>query len=315
MRSSALAAIKIAGRVTLTDRGRVAAQQYGLTQGGAMDEKSYLWANYLLANDANAAAIECAVSESVWLIKADSQIAVCGAERRVLLNQTLLPMWHSFEVKAGDVLSIGWASSGVYSYIAIKGGFAADAIFSSKACVVREGLGGHKQGLPITTGDTLDFYNKSQLLESFNKAVPFRYRHDLLAEEITLRFLPCYQFEAFSEEARTQFLAQRYSLTSACDAMGFKLQGAPIAVPSNSLISEAIALGSIQITHQGQPIVLMRDRQTIGGYPKMGTVLSVDIEKLAQCVAGKRIRFVAVDINTAYQARLLREQFFKPMNE
>lgn len=301
---------KITGRAIITDRGRVGAQQYGLTVGGAMDEKSYLWANFLLGNSNNAAAIELAVGQMELRIQHCCTMALCGAERTVLLNGKLVPMWHSFSVRSGDVLKISWASMGVYSYLAVSGGFAVKPFFHSAACVLRENLGGHNEGNAIAAGDVLAVQKSTAEKSSFNKAVPFRFRPDFRTDELLLRVLPCYQFHLFSEDAINAFFSQTYQVSNRCDSMGYQLSGDVIRVPQQGIISEAISLGSVQITEAGLPIILMRDRQTIGGYPKIGTVFSVDIEKLAQCVAGKKVRFVLGDLNTAFNERIQREQFF-----
>lgn len=301
---------KITGRAIITDRGRMGAQQYGLTVGGAMDEKSYLWANFLLGNASNSAAIELAVGQIELRINSRCTMAVCGAERNIQLNGQVMPMWHSFSVMAGDVLTISWASMGVYSYLAVSGGFVVEPFFHSRAAVLRENLGGHNEGNAIAAGDVLAVQENTVTQSSFNKAVPFRFRPDFRADEIVLRVLPCYQFNQFSADAINAFFSQTYQVSNRCDSMGYQLSGDVISVPQQGIISEAISLGSVQITEFGLPIILMRDRQTIGGYPKIGTVFSVDIEKLAQCVAGKKVRFVLGDIDTVSNERLRREQFF-----
>lgn len=301
---------KIAGSAIMIDRGRIAAQAQGLSQSGAMDEKAYLWANHLLQNPINAATLELAVANVRLRFDSDTTVALCGASRSVLLNETPMPMWHSFKVKAGDVLSIAWPNNGIYSYLAIAGGFEVERFFDSASCVVREKLGGHNHGQALQKCDVLRF--AAQQYPMPLKAVPYRFRYDEVDDSpVLLRVIPCYQFESFSEAARTAFFSQTYSVSNLADRMGYRLDGAPIALPDKGIISEPIALGSVQIANNGLPMVLMRDRQNIGGYPKIGTVVSMDIEKLAQCTARRSVRFLLSDVETIWRERVARETFFK----
>lgn len=294
------------------DRGRVRQQEMGLTQSGPMDEYAFLWANKLLGNDQNAACIEISFGQFALRALHPCQLAMTGANFHARLNKQPIDNWQTLLLKPGDELVFqGPKMQGTRAYLAIKGGLECPTPFGSACTVKRERLGGLNQGEALTRGDQLAAKVPQTQSSAFNISVcPTLIRHYDNHEAIVCRFIPAYQWPLFSTAAQQQFLRQEYRISSQSDRMGFRLSGEKLQTYNGGIISEGIALGAIQVPPDGQPIILMRDRQTIGGYPKLGTVLSTDLDKIAQAMPGQKVRFQPSDINTAYRERLQREQFF-----
>ncbi len=294
------------------DRGRTQQQSMGLTQSGPMDEYAFLWANKLLGNELNAACIEISFGKFSLKARQRCQVAITGANLKVQLNQQALQNWETIGLKVGDELVFDSPQmQGTRAYLAIKGGFECPKPFNSACTVKRENLGGFDRGGALKVGDKLS----SCIPQAQHQMVNISVYPDLIRsynnqETITCRFIPACQWPLFSCQEQQRFLQQEYRISSESDRMGFRLQGEKINTFSEGIISEGIALGAIQIPPDGQPIVLMRDRQTIGGYPKLGVVLSTDIEKIGQAMPGQKVQFQVADIKTAYEERVQREQFF-----
>ena len=299
------------------DRGRVQQQSLGLTQSGPMDEYAFLWANKLLGNDLNAACIEITFCKFSVKALQRCQVAITGANFNARLNECDLANWETLALKKGDELSFdGPKMKGTRGYLAIKGGFDCPKPFHSAYTVKRESLGGFNHGEALQAGDKLSSLVEQSQTQMVNFSVyPELIRTYNNKETILCRFIPSYQWTLFSTQDQQRFLSQQYQINSQSDRMGVRLEGEKLKPFSDGIISEGIALGAIQVPPDGQPIVLMRDRQTIGGYPKLGTVLSVDIEKLGQAMPGQKVQFYVSDIKTAYALRIQREQFFDPNNE
>ena len=296
----------------LIDRGRTRHQHMGLTQSGPMDEYAFLWANKLLGNEQNAACIEISFGQFALRALQPCQLAITGANFHARINNHLLDNWQTLQLRTGDELVFeGPKMQGTRAYLAIKGGFDCPTSFGSACTVKREQLGGLNHGEALTRGDKLGATVPQIQSSTFNISVcPSLIRHYDNHETIVCRFIPAYQWPLFSKAAQQHFLQQAYRISSQSDRMGFRLSGEKLQTYNGGIISEGIALGAIQVPPDGQPIILMRDRQTIGGYPKLGTVLSTDLEKIAQAMPGQKIQFQRSDINTAYRERLQREQFF-----
>ena len=298
------------GFLTLfVDRGRRHHQHMGLTASGPMDEYAFLWANKLLSNTCNSPALEISFGLFTCTIKNNCMLAISGADFAATLNGKPLNNWQSFYAKTGDKLHFkGPQQQGSRAYLSTKGGFDCPLTFNSCCTVEREQLGGQHQGKKIATSETIYAYPTEK---EIIRCVP----HSLIPDynnrnTIHCRFIPGYQWTAFSKKSQQAFCKQRYILSPQSNRMGCRLTGEALSVASSGIISEAIALGAIQIPPDGQPIVLMRDRQTLGGYPKIGCVISNDIEKIAQAMPGQALQFHISDIQSAYKERQLREAFF-----
>ncbi|QUJ66633.1 biotin-dependent carboxyltransferase family protein [Photobacterium sp. GJ3] len=292
----------------LQDLGRYGHQSIGVSTGGPMDEHAFLWANRLLSNECNATQIEVTMGQFSCEFYAKTTIAITGADMGAKLNDQAITPWQSYLVKQGDRLTLSTAKSGMRSYLAVKGGFQVPTPLNSSATVMRDALGGLQgSGSKLEARDLVRYsVGKPELV----KRVPphFIPSYD---QTVTLEVIPSYQYQDFTVEQRERFFSSTYTVTPKMDRMGCRLAGEPISCQRKTLVSEGIALGAIQIPADGQPIILLRDRQTIGGYPKIGCVTSKGLSQLAQCLPGAKIQFVEKDLYQAEADRAIEQQFFQ----
>lgn len=289
----------------IQDYGRFGFSQFGLSQSGASDEHAFCWANHLLANHYNDAVIEITFGACIFEVKTPTQIVVTGADLNFKINGKKQPLWQVINVKEGDILSWGTTKKdqGIRAYLAVKGGFQSQVNFNSRSVTFREGI-----GKPIQQGDRLDVGLMGPKAAIVQKT-PWFYRpnHDGL---LVLRILPTYQFELFSTEQKDCFFGQSYSIAVDSDRTGCRLQGKAIEDVPSQMISEAMSYGSVEITTAGLPIILLKEAPTIGGYPKIGTVFSLDLARLAQRASGTSIRFELIPLEEAQQLRKQFNTFF-----
>lgn len=299
--------IKNPGFLTLLqDYGRYGYQHIGVTTGGPLDEHAYLWANYLLGNHYNDAQLEISFGGFSATFTKSTMIAVCGADLSATINDEDIAPWQSFAVDAGDVISFKTPASGLRCYLAIKGGFQADKQLSSCSTVVREKIGGLKRdGDKVQQGDSID-YNESP--KTVLNKVPSQFIPSY-GNHVNLRFIPNHSVTSAGTEAYRLLTHKVYEVSQSIDRMGYRLSGDQIKTELGGIISQGISIGSIQIPKDGQPIVLMRDRQTMGGYPLVGCVTYLDTCLLAQSQPGTKVSFTPVDINEA-EAELMRHKNF-----
>ena len=292
----------------LQDGGRYGQHSMGLTTGGPLDRNAFRWANLLCENPQDSASIEVTVGGLVLESTVTTTLAVTGADIPLSINKQPAALWQSHSVNPGDLIELGFARSGNRAYLAIGGGFQAEAIFNSVATVPREGLGGlNADGAALKSGELLP----CKPIENASLwQLPENLRADYRENSALLRMVLGYQQECFNETQKQLFFNTQYSVTKNSDRMGFRLQGAEIIPTIEGILSEGICLGAIQFPPDGQPIVLLNDRQTMGGYPKIGSVLSVDIGKLAQLSAGGTVRFEAISIDQAQSLLAENEKQF-----
>lgn len=290
----------------LQDAGRFGQHNIGLTTGGPLDKLSFDWANRLCNNEAGSCALEVSVGGLSMIAHVDTQIAIAGGDSQLSINKTPKRGWRSYAVKAGDKIEVGFAKGATRSYLAVAGGFQVEPMFGSVATVAREKLGGLNGG-GIKAGDILPCQPKTG---AQNWTLAEEDRPDY-SGDITLRVVLGYQQAHFDQEQQFRFFNQEFTLSDKCDRMGFRLTGPEIKADINGILSEGICFGAIQIPPDGQPIVLLNDRQTIGGYPKIGSVLSLDIPKLTQRLAGTKIRFEAISIDDAHNLLHLAHSRFE----
>ena len=285
---------------TLQDLGRFDYGGIGLTTGGVADKVAYYWANRILGNQTNASLIEVTIGGMVMVAKGNLTLCITGADVAVTVNDKPVRMWSSFHVRPDDVIRLGHSQTGMRIYVGIAGGVLCDQQFGSVSTVVREGVGG-LNGRQLQQGELLTVAEQHIELQGLPfKQVP-RY-----SQSVILRYVPSYQYQQFSRQQINTFEQQVYQVTEQSDRMGYRLLGNVMNDIPNNLVSEGICLGAIQIPPDGQPIVLLNDRQTLGGYPKIGAVLSLDIYKLAQCRAKAKVKFEPI----SHQEALLRVREF-----
>ncbi len=288
--------VKQPGMLSLIqDAGRFGAFNIGLTNGGPIDLGAFRWANRLCANELNATAIEISVGGLALTAQLDSTIAVTGANMPLSINGQVKELWRSYQVKAGDLIELGFATQGVRSYLAVAHGFMLPESFGSNATVCREGVGG-LTGEKLKVGDILPCANQSR---TQNLTLLDRLRPKF-SDEAVLHTVPSYQQQHFSSHQQRLFFSSEYTVSKSFDRMGYRLEGQKISCDIDGILSEGICHGAVQIPADGQPIVLMNDRQTIGGYPKIGAVSSVDTDKLGQLSQGCKVRFEPISMEQAH---------------
>ncbi|MEP3561460.1 MAG: biotin-dependent carboxyltransferase family protein [Marinobacter sp.] len=294
----------------LQDAGRRGVMHMGLTTGGAMDRHAWAWANHLLGNRYRAAALEITFGGATFTSGLDTQIVVTGAEVQLTVNGEPKPLWTTIRIETGDTVALSAPRAGVRSYLAVRGGFVADAhLGNSCATVFREGTGGFlSDGQPLNEGDFLACAAAAPPVA--NRTIPNQWIPDY-STPLTLDVVPCAQIERFSTAARATFFTNTYTLSPQSDRMGARLSGPTLEVSGRQLISEGTSLGAIQVPADGQPIILLQDRQTIGGYPKLGAVTPRSLDALAQRPPCTRLRFNETTLHDAQQKERQFLTFFR----
>ncbi|MDX3775031.1 biotin-dependent carboxyltransferase family protein [Chromatiaceae bacterium AAb-1] len=289
----------------LQDSGRYGYSNIGLTTGGPLDAWSFNWANRLLQNAADATAIEISIGGLQLQAGIDTFFCVCGAEIPLQVNGEPKALWTVHKIHRGDKIALGMAGKGLRAYLAVAGGFQVTPQFGSTATVLREGVGG-LNGQKLQAADIIAA-NPGKASAGLSLPAEFQPR---FSQIVPLRLVEGYQINAFSLAERQRFYRSEYQITPQADRMGYKLSGTAIECQQRTLLSEGICYGAVQIPPDGQPIVLLNDRQTLGGYPKMGTVLSQDLWQLAQAGPGARVYFRPISAQEAHYAmKLARIRF------
>lgn len=297
----------------LQDLGRNGYEQLGVRRGGAMDMAAHRCANQLLGNQSDAATVEILLGGVQLEATVPCNIALCGAAAQLRINDKKAAMWQSVALQPGDRIDIGQAQAGCRLYLAVSGGFAVSKQLGSVATVRGDQLGGlfsQPGGQALSKGNLLPCLPalpRQADRQSLAMAERLKASYQGFPQEIKIRLIPGYQYEEFNPASLEQFFSQRYQLSPDSDRMGCRFTGPkPIDTPRQNLTSEGLSLGAVQIPGDGQPIVMMRDHQSMGGYPKIGAVFSADINKIAQRRPGDFVRFERLDLDAAHS--LLRAE-------
>ena len=295
---------------TVQDRGREGYYHVGVPPSGALDQFSLVAANLLVGNPADAAALECAYMGPELHFTESTVVAATGAEVELRLNGEAQPGWTSFAVASGDVLTFGYIKRGARMYVAVAGGIDVPRVLGSRATYVLGGLGGY-EGRALEAGDELAIGSARD--EAVGRSVPEDLRPDL-PNELEIRVVMGLYDHLLTDGGRETFLATRWTLTPVADRVGFRYKGAELDMvqreqpfgagsdPSN-IVDAPYPIGSIQVPGGVEPIVLHRDAVSGGGYAMIATVISADMDAVAQSSPGSQTRFVAVDLEAALTAR------------
>lgn len=275
---------------TVQDEGRWGYQAFGMPVAGAMDRHAYRVANLLAGNRRGAAALEMTLRGGAFRFDRDCLAAICGADMGATLNGRPLDNWASFRADGGDELRMDFAASGCRAYLAVQGGIDVPRVLGSRSTHARAGIGGHR-GRELKAGDVLAIgtdFESAPAAQRIDPAYIPEY-----AASIQLRAMPGPQDDHFTAAALGAFFSATFTISSDADRMGCRLDGPALehAGPAE-IISDALCTGSVQVPGHGRPIVLMADRQTTGGYPKIATVIGPDLARLAQGRPGDSVRFI-----------------------
>jgi biotin-dependent carboxylase-like uncharacterized protein len=277
---------------TLQDKGRFGLQRFGVSTAGAADPLLLAAANALVGNAAYEAAIEFTLVGDTYAVEADScRIAVAG-DAEVVIDGQSHPAWTSHRLTRGQRLRVSALSSGARGYLAVAGGFDAEPVLGSVSTHLRSGLGGFS-GTRLRPGDRLPLKLAEVPMEPERALDPRR----LPVRSNTLRVVLGPQQSHFTEAGLAAFLGSEFTVTAEADRMGYRLDGAVIEHADGfNIISDGIPLGAIQVPGTGKPIILLADRQTTGGYPKIACVIAPDVAALAQLRPGAKLRFQVVSV-------------------
>ena len=291
---------------TIQDAGRYGFQRLGVSLGGALDPVSLRAANLLAGNPACAGAIEALYVGPTFAVEADdARIAFAGADAAIELlasadavhGERITPM-QSVRVRRGQVVRIGSLKNGASLYMAIEGGFDIEPVLGSVSTDCRGKMGGWK-GRTLAANDLLPLSRAlaterdEYRIEGLDLSPPQRFRTVLGPQN-----------DYFSETATEGFFASEYTVSAESNRMGLRLDGPPLQHSHGfNIVSDAIATGSIQVPGGGQPIVLLADHQTTGGYPKIATVISADLPAMGRLPIGAKIRFAPTTVDEAARAR------------
>ena len=281
---------------SVQDGGRPGAQRYGLTPSGAMDRLALAAANVLVGNAPFAAAIEIGPFGAAFTARGGAvRVALAGASRNADIAGRAVAFNTSMTLADGETLTLGFARGGSFSTLAIEGGIAGEPTFGSLSVNARAGLGS-PYPRPLQAGDELQVAAASAAAER---------RIELPAvADAPIRVVMGPQDDEFSDDNKALLLDSEWKISATSDRMGYRLEGPAIKhLHGHNIVSDGTVNGSIQVPGNGAPIVLMPDRGTSGGYPKIATVISADFGRFAQMPAGKGFRFKAVSMAEA-QAEL-----------
>lgn len=308
---------------TIQDMGRYGFQKDGVVVSGAMDTVSFRIANLLVGNEENAAAIEVTLLGPFIEFLQDAFISICGADFPASIDGERIQLWATIFVRKGSKLRFGSAHTGCRAYLAVAGGFQIETIMRSKSTYLHAELGG-LHGRALEVGDEISFEPPNELITKllaiFTKK-PFKshfikMKWSIAVDSFTLseeprriRVLEGEQFNFFSQASQEAFFSHPFTISTEADRMGYRLSGNKLHVTScEGMISEAIPAGTIQVPPDGNPIILLADRPTIGGYPKIGQVARIDLPFVAQLKPGDTLSFVRINVETAQRKFLEKER-------
>ncbi|MBG9787094.1 MULTISPECIES: biotin-dependent carboxyltransferase family protein [Brevibacillus] len=318
------------GLLTLIqDQGRFGFRKYGVVTSEAMDPMALRIANMLVGNAEQLATLEMTLTGAELAFEHDSLIAITGADLSFTINGERLPMWRPIFVKSGTVVKGGGCRTGCRAYLAIAGGIEVEQVLGSRSTYARAGMGGY-QGRSLQAGDYISVGELANVTRAFLEkwdnrlakqtslrswtSVDWSVSADCLAtyrRNPQVRISRGTHFSLFTSESQQNLFQSPYKITPQSDRMGYRLQGAMLdLVEPIELLSEAVAFGTIQVPAEGYPIILLADRQTTGGYPRIGQVATVDLPILAQMKPGEEIMFTEIERDESEKLLMEREQFF-----
>lgn len=306
---------------TIQDLGRFGSQKYGVIVSGAMDAYSLRIANILVGNIESEAVLEISLFGTILQFNDDHLIALTGGDLTATINNEPVPLWRPFIAKKGDVLKFKRAQQGCRAYVSFAGGIQVPTIMNSKSTYLKAGMGGF-EGRALQKQDEVNIgsYTKKnkeihqyaiQLIGPASWSVNY---HELISleQQQTIRVMQGTEWDCFTTESQHCLTNNQYTLSTEADRMGYRFDGPALTLTKKfELLSEAVTFGTVQIPPSGKPIILMADRQTTGGYPKMVQVITADLASLAQLQTGAKIRFKLVTLEEAQQALIDKEQKLK----
>jgi biotin-dependent carboxylase-like uncharacterized protein len=291
---------------TIQDSGRAGHQRNGIPPSGAMDNYALRAGQYCFGHGDNEAALEFAYGDLAFVTSHNCRFIVTGAPTVVTIGNTERDSGKIEEAVENQVVTVKPRGQGIYSYLHVEGGFDTPLQLGSRSTSPRERIGG-VEGRYLREGDTLPLGSGTRSrLNPCPTPITVQDR-DLLS----LRFVPGFQFDAFSPAAKQALDNGTFSVTPRANRMGIALEGDPVNTGVQSLLSEATCYGAVQIPPDGKPIILLNDRQTVGGYPKAGAVIEADCQRLVQSRPGQRVQLVPITPQEADRITWLEHHYIE----
>jgi antagonist of KipI len=300
---------------TVQDLGRPQWQHVGVPVGGAMDRHAHRIANLLVGNPADAAALECALGGVALQFETPALVALCGRDISASVDGRPMMPWRASLVHRGALLVL---HTGCRTTIAIAGGIDVPVILDARGTSLRAAFGGW-QGRALRREDRLPIGRPSPIAERIaadveregRTATRWSARGSLVPKygaDVVARYIPGPELDALTPESRAAWQSDSFRMSPESDRMGYRLAGPLLSLTSpREMVSAGVTAGTVQLPPGGAPIVLMADRQTTGGYPRLGDVIAVDLPLLAQLRGGDRVRFAPTSLAEAHAAYRQRE--------
>ncbi|TLS38667.1 biotin-dependent carboxyltransferase family protein [Pseudalkalibacillus caeni] len=308
---------------SVQDLGRYGYQKYGVIASGVMDQLAHRVANLLVGNPDNEPTIEITLLGPVIEFQEDALISLCGGDLSPTIDGNPIRTWRAVLVKKGSQLRFGQSKNGCRAYLAVAGGINVPTVMESSSTYLRAEIGGF-QGRALKAGDQVSTGALNDISRSILKHLSFEDKGESFVEmdwsvatdlvpnfesPATVRVIRGRQYDLFSEESRSRFYSEPFTVTTQSDRMGYRLTGPHLELETPAeMISEAVNFGSIQVPSEGNPIVLLADRQTTGGYPKIGQIATVDLPIIAQLKPSDTITFEEISHGEAQLLYIEREQ-------
>ena len=326
--SNTLNILSAKGHISIQDLGRFSAQHLGFSASGAADEYAFLSANKYLSNHANTPLLEIVFGQITFSVSVVCQIILTGANCQPLINNKPVLHWQVLSLNPNDIVTLQAPQKGIYTYIGITGGINAPIHLHSasslpvalqKSVLLKNSIGSYKQAVknkntylltneqPSIGQEKLTKIEQQQALSYY-----FSQQNNLTNTPYSVRFIPHRLWHQQTKKLQQSIAEQVFTVDNISNKMGYRLKSqCPITLSCSSTLSKPVALGAIQVPNDGHPIVLMKDRQTMGGYPTIGNVIQVDIPRLAQLNAHQKIHLTPITLEQA-QVQLLA--FHKKLN-
>jgi len=293
---------------TIQDEGRIGYQDQGFSAAGALDNYAFRLAQTLINNDGPA--IECTIFGPTLQFLEDNTFAITGAQFDAQLNEKAISHQTVIAAKRGDILTLNSARVGARAYIVFGKPIDVPLIAESYSTHTHSQIGGY-EGRALKSGDTLQIRKQGDYMSHIGLTVPVE-----IPLSDTIHIIEGPQFDSFDDEAKVQLTSNSFKISEKSDRMGYRLQGSNIAPKESAdIISEPVALGSIQVPDDGNPIILLNDKQTVGGYTKIATVCAADLEILAQKKPSETIDFQWITVAQANEKLKEKERKFAEKQE
>lgn len=288
---------------TFQDNGRIGYASKGIGRSGAIDDHAYHWGNYLLGNHPTCVSLEISIGQCELIALASTQIITTGADLNFSINDKIAPVWSVISINKSDILRWHKPKTGMRAYLCVLGGFMTKTYFGSRSINIREGL-----GEAIVVANTLS----QNISNNFSKIKRFMPRQFIPDYQKTLTLETYFYFNSlhFTQDNIKDFCTQIQSISSKNDRSAYQLEPQAVKPKNSKMYSEANALGVIQITPNGTPIIMMNDCPTIGGYPKIGIVSKQSLSQLSQRSTKQSVVFKRVELKKMQEDGLKFKDFF-----